>query len=106
MSGHDPRRQSPQGGTEKKKKSKENRKTASDVTFATMHVHVIVWFLTVDACHQLTYHNTCTLYAVIVGVLPSHLTREAVSCANAGLFYQARRGRPAQGVLVKHPGGG
>ena len=40
-----------------KKKSKENRKTASDVTFATMHEHVIVWFLTVDACHQLTYHT-------------------------------------------------
>ena len=30
--------------TEKKKKSKENRKTASDVACATMHVHVIVWF--------------------------------------------------------------
>ena len=31
-------------------------------------------------------HNTCTLYAVTVGVLPSHLQRDAVSCANAGLY--------------------
>ena len=90
MSGHDPRRQSSQGGTGKKNKSKENRKTASDVIFATMHAHVIVFdrgrVSSIDVSH-----NTCTLYAVTVGVLPSHLQRDAVSCANAGLFYRLYR---------------